>query len=78
MSKTKKQRVPNGLSFYKSRNGVRWRIFRNGRCIARATKGYSRLKDCVSSAESTHKYTEFVNRVSARGEYITRKMKKVG
>lgn len=72
-TKKKKQRVPNGLTFYLSGKEIRCRIYRNGRKIHGSTEGYGRLKELKENLESIHQYTDFSHITAAMGEYKNRK-----
>lgn len=37
--------MKNGLSFYKQKGEIRWRICQSGRIIAASTEGYKRMRD---------------------------------
>lgn len=52
IKKPRKPRIPNGLSFYPSRTGKRWRVYRNGRKIGAALQGYSNLADAANNVRS--------------------------
>lgn len=48
--------MKNGISFYKHKNEIRWRICQSGRIIAASTEGYKRLREAKRNLVSIAKH----------------------
>lgn len=74
-TKKKKSPVPNGLSFYRTTGGIRWRIFKSGRKVGAATESYKNLEDARANLETHHRYSMPYHIIIASGAYKRRKKK---